>query len=128
MSVYLYSRSQAGILDSAKLAQVYSSWLSKGAGPADISGVASEQELDEYVDKRVTFTGTWKDDDRKGAGISNGHVFIYPDLALWGESRSKSIGASQTVAGYLKKVVVAPDADEKRPYPYKGHFRATITS
>jgi hypothetical protein len=86
----------------------------------DISGVTSEEELDEYLGKLVTFTGKWQ--NTKEAGLSNGHVFVTPDLAFWGGSHSYSIGPSETVTGYLAKVVVAPDASEKAPVSVQRTF------
>ena len=74
------------------------------ASPIDISGVTSEQELDKHLGERVTFTGKWQ--NWKEAGLSNGHVFVSPDLAFWGGSHAYDIGETETVTGYLTKVVV----------------------
>ena len=72
--------------------------------PVDISGATSEKELDQYLGKQVTFTGKWQ--NSKESGMSNGHVFITPDLAFWGGWHGYKIGSSETVTGYLTKDVV----------------------
>ncbi|MCC6696831.1 MAG: formylglycine-generating enzyme family protein [Candidatus Hydrogenedentes bacterium] len=88
--------------------------------PLDISGVASEAELDRYLGKRVMFTGEWQD-KLKAASISNGHVFISPDLAFWEGSHSYCAGARETVTGYLTKRIVEepPRAQFPVAIPYQ---------
>ncbi len=78
--------------------------------PVNISEVRTEQELDKYVGERVTFTGKWQ--NSKESGISNGHVFISPDLAFWGGCHGYEIGDTETVTGCLVKYVVD---ENKRP-------------
>ncbi len=86
--------------------------------PADISGATSEKELDQYLGKLVTFTGKWQ--NWKESGMSNGHVFITPDLAFWGGHHGYKIGSSETVTGYLEKTNYSdfpPHQPSKLPPP-----------
>jgi formylglycine-generating enzyme required for sulfatase activity len=87
--------------------------LGCATNPINISHVTSEQQLDDYLGERVTFTGDWQNDKR--GGMSNGHVTIEPSLDLWGGSHSNDPGASETVTGYLTKFVVEETSSPQLP-------------